>query len=139
MNNTVEIDNKKLYSCMEAAIQLGIHYGSIMLYKRKGMPHVNRGGRAYFDVEVCRAWLAERKDNMRKRRVEAAKNARMGRNVKLNEGDIVQDKSGKFCVIVETDGSGKMFAVKYLNATGVFYMQRKNITLYARKVKGGEA
>lgn len=121
-----------LKKAMEAAAELGISYPAMIAYKRAGMPCHKQKGRLFFIVEECREWLVKRKEN--KKLTRAWLNGE-----KLHEGDIVQDKEGKFCIIVETDNSGKMFAVKYLNAQGIYYIQRKNLTLYARKVKGGNA
>lgn len=121
-----------LKKAMVAAVELGITYPTMIAYKRAGMPCHKQGSRLFFNVDECREWIAKRKENKKHTRAWLKGDV-------FHEGDIVQDKEGKFCIIVETGNSGKMFAVKYLNTPGMYYIQRKDLTLYARKVKGGEA
>lgn len=144
MNNTTENDNKRLYSCMEAAIKLGIHYGSIMTFKRKGMPHVKLEGRAYFDIEVCRAWLAERKNKVYQKRVESVNKARTKRKAKLNNGDVVAYR-GEYFIInrvlrdeISQEAKNVILSPIYMEDTNII-ARAGEVTLYARKAKGGEA
>lgn len=120
-----------LKKAMVAAVELGITYPTMIAYKRAGMPCHKQGSRLFFIVDECREWIAKRKENKKHTRAWL-------KGDDFHKGDIVQH-NGAFYLFISLSHNGRNALIKSPNGDFEIYVRRENITLYARKVKGGEA